>query len=210
MGTLRRLWKASIETSTAETVFIDTSAFVALRNRAEREHELARATLATLLSERALLFTSNYVFAETYTSLLVRLGGDEAIEWGRRFHAGRSIEVIQVEQPVEQEAWEILETHLDKRWSYVDDVVRADRARTAFGGVCLRPSLRPTRAARAACRLSAALARGRARLTSRPVRQKAPETYEEKLAQLQELREAAVHSAPEAGGEAARSRQVHG
>src|SRR5918999_4834172 len=29
-------------------------------------------------------------------------------------------------------------------------------------------------------------------------RQKSPETYEEKLAQLQELREAAIHSAPEA------------
>src|SRR5437588_570710 len=32
----------------------------------------------------------------------------------------------------------------------------------------------------------------------RPPRQKAPETYEEKLAQLQELRQAALHSAPEA------------
>ncbi len=32
----------------------------------------------------------------------------------------------------------------------------------------------------------------------KPSRQKAPETYEEKLAQLQELREAALHSAPEA------------
>src|SRR3989449_5145247 len=32
----------------------------------------------------------------------------------------------------------------------------------------------------------------------RPLRQKAPETYEEKLAQLQELRQAAIHSAPEA------------
>ena len=32
----------------------------------------------------------------------------------------------------------------------------------------------------------------------KPPRQKAPETYEEKLAQLQELREAALHSAPEA------------
>ena len=29
-------------------------------------------------------------------------------------------------------------------------------------------------------------------------RQKSPETYEEKLAQLQELREAAIHSSPEA------------
>ena len=32
----------------------------------------------------------------------------------------------------------------------------------------------------------------------KPPRQKAPETYEEKLAQLQQLREAALHSAPEA------------
>ena len=32
----------------------------------------------------------------------------------------------------------------------------------------------------------------------RAPRQKAPETYEEKLAQLQELRQAALHSAPEA------------
>jgi propionyl-CoA carboxylase beta chain len=32
----------------------------------------------------------------------------------------------------------------------------------------------------------------------KPPRQKAPETYDEKLAQLQELREAALHSAPEA------------
>src|SRR5579864_9436838 len=32
----------------------------------------------------------------------------------------------------------------------------------------------------------------------RPPRQKAPETYEEKLAQLHELREAAIHSSPEA------------
>jgi len=32
----------------------------------------------------------------------------------------------------------------------------------------------------------------------RPPRQKAPETYEEKLAQLHELREGAIHSSPEA------------
>ena len=30
------------------------------------------------------------------------------------------------------------------------------------------------------------------------MREKAPETYDEKLSQLQELREAALHSAPEA------------
>jgi predicted nucleic acid-binding protein len=102
------------------SVFIDTSAFVALRNESEVEHERAREALTSLISEGAALFTSNYVFAETYTALLVRVGRQEAIEWGRRFRAGAAIELVRLERDVEEEAWEILERHGDKRWSYVD------------------------------------------------------------------------------------------
>jgi predicted nucleic acid-binding protein len=101
-------------------VFVDTSAFVALRNRAEREHAAARAALTALVAESALLFTSNYVFAETYTALLVRVGRPEAIEWGRRFRASEAIEQIRVDEPVEEEAWSMLESYEDKTWSYVD------------------------------------------------------------------------------------------
>lgn len=102
------------------SVFVDTSAFVALRNAAEAEHSRAREALSGLLSEGVSLFTSNYVFAETYTALLVRVGRAEAIEWGRRFRASGAIELVRLEQDVEGEAWEILERHGDKRWSYVD------------------------------------------------------------------------------------------
>jgi len=102
------------------SVFVDTSAFVALRNEAEAEHQRARAGLADLLASGATLFTSNYVFAETYTALLVRVGREEAIEWGRRFRAGEAIELVRLDAKVEDEAWEILERHRDKRWSYVD------------------------------------------------------------------------------------------
>jgi predicted nucleic acid-binding protein len=102
------------------SVFVDTSAFVALRNAAEAEHEPARAALSGLLAEGAALFTSNYVFAETYTALLVRVGRTEAVEWGRRFRASGAIELVRLEADVESEAWEILERHDDKRWSYVD------------------------------------------------------------------------------------------
>jgi uncharacterized protein len=102
------------------SVFVDTSAFVALRNGSEAEHERARATLAKLIEEGATLFTSNYVFAETYTALLVRVGREEAIEWGRRFRAGAAVELVRLELDVEDDAWEILERHGDKHWSYVD------------------------------------------------------------------------------------------
>lgn len=102
------------------SVFIDTSAFVALRNESEAEHKPARKALAKLIEEGATLFTSNYVFAETYTALLVRVGREEAIEWGRRFRAGEAIGLVRVEPEVEDEAWAILESHEGRRWSYVD------------------------------------------------------------------------------------------
>jgi len=102
------------------SVFVDTSAFVALRNSSEAEHEAARTGLAGLVEEGAALFTSNYVFAETYTALLVRVGRGEAIAWGRRFLEGSAIDLVHLDRPTEERAWEILERHDDKRWSYVD------------------------------------------------------------------------------------------
>lgn len=102
------------------SVFVDTSAFVALRNAAEAEHAEARKALAELVGAGVTLYTSNYVVAETYTALLVRVGREEAIEWGRRFRAGEAIELVRVEAEIEEEAWEILGRHRDKRWSYVD------------------------------------------------------------------------------------------
>lgn len=101
-------------------VFVDTGAFVALRNRAEREHATARATLTELVGAGVALFTSNYVVAETYTALLVRIGREEAIEFGRRTRAGEAVEVVRVDESVEDAAWALLDRHTDKRWSYVD------------------------------------------------------------------------------------------
>jgi predicted nucleic acid-binding protein len=103
-----------------KSVFIDTSAFVALRNASEAEHESARSALRGLIAEGAALLTSNYVFAETYTALMVRVGRDEAIAWGRRFLGSGAIDLVHLDRPTEERAWEILERHEDKRWSYVD------------------------------------------------------------------------------------------
>jgi uncharacterized protein len=118
------------------SVFVDTSAFVALRNAAEDEHQRAREALSQLLADGVALFTSNYVFAETYTALLVRVGRAEAVEWGRRFRASGAIELVRLEQDVEDEAWEILERHGDKRWSYVDAtsfaLIEREEAEEAF------------------------------------------------------------------------------
>jgi uncharacterized protein len=84
------------------------------------KHEAARAALSRLVSEGAFLLTSNYVFSETYTALLVRAGREEAIQWGRRFRAGEAIEMAWIDESIERDAWSILESHADERWSQVD------------------------------------------------------------------------------------------
>lgn len=101
-------------------VFVDTSAFVALRNRAEREHEAARRTLAGLVAEGARMFTSSDVFGETYTALLRRVGHKEALAWGRHMRAGAAIEIVTVDDHVAEDAWGLLEQHADKAWRHVD------------------------------------------------------------------------------------------
>lgn len=112
-------------------VFVDTGAFVALRNAREAEHASARRTLRALLDDGVGLFTSNYVFAETYTALLVRVGRDEAITWGSAFRAGTAIELVRVDAELDDSAWSILTAHHDKDWSYVDATSFALMAREA-------------------------------------------------------------------------------
>jgi predicted nucleic acid-binding protein len=101
-------------------VFVDTGAFVALRNASEREHRKARRALEALKAQRVSLFTSNYIFAETYTVLLTRVGWSTAVGWGRAFQRGSLIELVRVDEATEGRAWSILEAHDDKTWSYVD------------------------------------------------------------------------------------------
>jgi predicted nucleic acid-binding protein len=117
-------------------VFVDTSAFVALRNSAEREHTAARRAFAGLVDHRTPLFTSSYVFSETYTALLVRVGRDEAIGWGRAMRAGTAIEIVPVDDEVLEAAWRLLEQHDDNHWSHVDAtsfaLIQREKATTAF------------------------------------------------------------------------------
>jgi predicted nucleic acid-binding protein len=101
-------------------VFIDTSAFVALRNASDPNHDLARRARDRLGADGTSLFTSNLIFAETYMAILVRVGRPSAIAWGRGMRTTTAIDLLRVDADVEAAAWEILEAHDDKAWSYVD------------------------------------------------------------------------------------------
>lgn len=99
---------------------VDSSAFYSLENRDEPDHSLARETLEALLGQRVGLATTNFVFDETYTLLLVRLGRRTAVEWGKSLLEGRLIQLIRVGEDHESRAWEIILSFADQDFSYTD------------------------------------------------------------------------------------------
>ncbi len=114
-------------------VFVDTGAFVAVRRPDEEQHEAALRTFAALAARGIRMVTSNYVFAETYTTLSRRSGRPPATRWGSEFRRSHAVQLIRVDEVIEEAAWEMLESHEDRRWSYVDAVSFALMEREGIG-----------------------------------------------------------------------------
>ena len=101
-------------------IFVDTSAFHALQNKSQRrEHALARTAAQELESEPALLVTTDYVLDETYTLLRLTLGHGAAVQFGREIRHG-GIQIVQVDDLIQREAWQIFERYSDKDFSFTD------------------------------------------------------------------------------------------
>jgi uncharacterized protein len=114
-------------------VLVDTSAFVAMQRTSEREHASAQDATAALVERGVRLVATNYVFAETYNTLLHRTGRWMAFQWGSQARASSRFEFVRADQEIEDAAWEILESHEDKSWSYVDAVSFALMERDGIG-----------------------------------------------------------------------------
>jgi predicted nucleic acid-binding protein len=112
---------------------IDTGALVALKRSSEREHAPAATTLRALVERGVRLVATNYIFAETYATLLSRTGRWMAFAWGADMRAGVGIDFVRVDTETEDAAWKILESHADKDWSYVDAVSFALMEREGIG-----------------------------------------------------------------------------
>lgn len=101
-------------------VLVDSSAFLSLEDPDERSHDRLRATVEELVGLRTRLLTTNFVFDETYTLILTRLGRHRAVAWGERVRESRLIERVRVGQDDEERAWDIIRSFADKAFSYTD------------------------------------------------------------------------------------------
>ena len=119
-------------------IFVDTSFWVALRNRRDTHH----AEAFELLEHHAAvpLVTSNHVRGETWTFLRRRAGHGAAVDFLDAVGSSPRLEVVLADAAVEDDALRWLRRHDEREYSFVDAtsfaLMRARRIREAlaFGG----------------------------------------------------------------------------
>lgn len=99
-------------------IFVDTSFWVALRNRRDGHHEEALALLRRHANEP--LVTTNHVQGETWTYLRRRAGHRAAVEFLDALEQSPRKQVARVSETLEEQALRWLRRHDEREYSFVD------------------------------------------------------------------------------------------
>jgi len=99
-------------------VFVDTSAFIALRVSDDEHHEAAQQYLKVIKTKRLRLHTTNFILDEVY-AYFCRIHA-VAVEMAELIRDNPLITLHRVNQEDEELAWQILKQYGDKGFSYTD------------------------------------------------------------------------------------------
>ncbi len=104
-------------------IFMDTSAWYAIEDTTDADHETA-LLFKQEISGKYRLVTTSYVLDETYTLLLISIGYARTVEFKSDIDAIAAagvLIVIHVSESIEKAAWDIFEKfNTDKEWSFTD------------------------------------------------------------------------------------------
>jgi predicted nucleic acid-binding protein len=103
-----------------KSTFVDTSAFVALIDRKDRNHKAAKRALKALGKNRTPLITSAYVADEVITLVRMRLGHATAVEAGEALLRSEWCRLLEVDQATRESAWNIFVRYDDQAFSFTD------------------------------------------------------------------------------------------
>lgn len=102
------------------TLFVDTSAWVALFDRTDKYHAVASEAFSSLRSSQLLLVTSDYVIDETLTLLRYRCNHAVAVAFGKWVQTSEIVEIAPINPDLWQAAWRLFEQYDDKAWAFTD------------------------------------------------------------------------------------------
>jgi predicted nucleic acid-binding protein len=119
----------------SESIFIDTSAFYALMDRSDSNHEKARNLWLSLLDEESHLKTTNYIIIETLALLQSRLGFEAPYLYSSNILG--LVDILWINEPRHNLAFELWLSLDRKKLSFVDCIsfitMRHYRLENVFG-----------------------------------------------------------------------------
>jgi len=107
---------------TASDLFVDTSGWAYYLDRQDSLHPSIVALVKQAVFEGRRLVTTNYIFTELVALLSsrYRLPRQQVISVLTAIKRDPSVEIVYIERAIDDEAWGLLESRLDKQWSLVD------------------------------------------------------------------------------------------
>lgn len=100
-------------------LFVDTSALIALADRADQCHEAAK-TVAHTFSSATRLHTSNFIIDETVTRLRMTAGTRVAVQAAEALWKSELYQVHTIDHAIERQALQRMDKYADHRLSFTD------------------------------------------------------------------------------------------
>ena len=101
-------------------MFVDTSAFLAIKNSRDTLHRDALALKERLFRAGRAILTSDYVLDESYTMIRRRAGHRIAVEFGEELRGSSAVRVETITREIAEHAWAIFKRFADKDFSFTD------------------------------------------------------------------------------------------
>lgn len=104
------------------SVFLDTCVFVAAKLEKDKDHQKAVKILENALkNDFGKIYTSDYIFDETVTLLLMRTKTNKIIrDFGNSILSSPNIEIIKIDDNLFEKAWQEFGKYKDKLLSFTD------------------------------------------------------------------------------------------
>jgi len=104
-------------------IFVDTSAWDALADKADKDH-LSALRFRDKIAGECKLVTSNYILDELYTLLLMNVGYQPTIDYKEKLDiliAEHVLDIIWIDHELAKQGWDVFEQYtVDKLWSFTD------------------------------------------------------------------------------------------
>ena len=106
-------------------VFVDTSAWLALEIENDKYHDVAKKYVGSLIDQRAMLFTNDYILSETYTRLIYDFHLSAAWNFQQKINEGtkKNLSLLEVDELERTQTWKELHKYADHKLSFADGTV---------------------------------------------------------------------------------------